>query len=91
MSPTANGHGDGITEVIITGQILRADGAPAAAPKFYRTNDAMLLGRRIREEESITFDPKSGRFVFVTSVFAAYSTGDGQPDPGPYQTGSSLV
>ncbi|PYK12531.1 MAG: hypothetical protein DME65_03860, partial [Verrucomicrobia bacterium] len=91
MSPTANGHGDGFTEVIITGQILRADGAPATAPKFYRVNDAMLLGQRIREEESIIFDSKSGRFVFVTMVFAAYSAGEDKPDPGPYQTGSSLV
>jgi HEAT repeat protein len=91
MSPQAAGHGDGVTHVIITGQILRADGKPATAPKFFRTNDAMLLGTRIREEEPITYDPKSGRFVFCTSVFAAYSMGEDQPEPGPYQTGSSLI
>jgi HEAT repeat protein len=91
LSPTAQGHGDGFTELIITGQILRSDGAPAAVPKFYRTNDAMLLGKRIRKEEPLTFDPKTGRFVFVTTVFAAYSTGDDQPEPGPYQTGSSQI
>jgi len=91
MSPKARGHGDGFTEVIITGQILRTDGAQVVAPKFYRTNDAMLLGTRIREEEPLTFDPKTGRFVFVTSVFAAYSMGKDQPEPGPYQTGSCLI
>jgi len=91
MSPKVSGHGDGSTEVIITGQILRADGASVAAPKSYRTNDAMLLGTRVREEEPLTFNPKTGRFVFATTVFAAYSLGSDQPEPGPYQTGSSLI
>ena len=90
-SPNVQGHGDGFSEVIITGQILRADGAPATLPKFYCTNDAMLLGERIREEEPLTFDPQTGRFVFVTMVFAAFSIDGGQPEPGPYQTGSSMV
>lgn len=36
-------------------------------------------------------DGKSSRFVLVTSVFAAYSVGDDQPERGPYQTGSSLI
>jgi HEAT repeat protein len=91
MAPNALSHGDGFTEVIITGSILRADGTPAVAPKFFRTNDAMLLGERIHEEESFTYNTKTGRFVLVTSVFSAYSTGDGQPEPGPYQTGSSQI
>lgn len=84
------GHGDGFTEVIVTGRILKMDGTPAVAPKFYRTNDAMLLGRRVRDEEPITFDAKTGRFVLVSRVFAAYSMGK-PPEPGPYQTGSSFI
>jgi hypothetical protein len=91
MSPEAHGHGDGITTVIVAGQILREGGAPAVSPKFYRVNDAMLLGERTHDEVPMTFDAKTGRFVFVTSVFAAYSSGDKQPQPGPYQTGSSIV
>jgi hypothetical protein len=91
IAPETSGHGDGYTIVIITGRILREDGSPAAAPKFYRINDSMLLGERGRQEVPVTFDGKTGRFVFVTGVFAAYSMGDGQKQPGPYQTGSSMV
>jgi HEAT repeat protein len=90
-SPHSYGHGDGYTEVIVTGQLLRDDGDPVTSPRFFRTNDAMLLGQRIREQEPIVYDSKTGRFVYTTSVFAAYSTGEAQPEPGPYQTGSSLV
>ena len=35
------------------------------------------------------YDAKTGRFVLVSSVFAAYDMGEGQPEPGPYQTGSA--
>jgi hypothetical protein len=91
MDPKMAGHGDGFTEVIITRRILRDGGMPAVAPRFYRINDAMLLGERTRDEVPLTFDPKTGRFVFIDHVFAAYSSGDGQPEPGPYQTGSSMV
>jgi HEAT repeat protein len=91
MDPHSQGHGDGITTVIVTGRLLGNDGTAAVEPKFYRTNDAMLLGQRIRDEEPITFDAKTGRFVFVTQVFAAFSMGPDQQEPGPYQTGSSLI
>lgn len=91
IAPGASGHGDGATTVIITGRILREDGSPAVAPKFYRVNDAMLLGERGRQETPVTFNSETGRFVFVTSVFAAYSMGKDQKEAGPYQTGSSIV
>jgi HEAT repeat protein len=91
IAPGASGHGDGGTTVIVTGQILRADGGPAIAPKLYRINDAMLLGERGHQEVPMTFNAKTGRFVFITYVFAAYSSGDGQKEAGPYQTGSSMV
>jgi HEAT repeat protein len=84
-------HGDGYTLVIVTGRILRQGGKPAAAPKFYRLNDSMLMGERTKDETPVTFDGQTGKFVFVTDVFAAYSHGDGQKEPGPYQTGSSLI
>jgi hypothetical protein len=90
-SPDSFGHGDGITEVIITGRILRDDGKAAVAPKFFRTNDAMLMGKRISQAEPIVFDAATGRFVFITMLFAAYSTGERQSEAGPYQTGSSQV
>jgi HEAT repeat protein len=91
MSPKMQGHGDGFTTAIITGRILREGGRPVQAPKFYRLNDSMLLGQRTRDEVPIRFDKETGRFVFVDNVFAAYSMGDGQEQPGPYQTGSSIV
>lgn len=91
MSPEMRGHGDGSTTVIITGRILRAGGAPVVAPRFYRVNDAWLLGKRMRNEVPFTFDKETGQFVFVTNVFAAYSHGDAQQEPGPYQTGSTIV
>ena len=91
LSVGSSGHGDGYTEVIITGQILSAPDKPAADVKFFRTNDAMLFGTPTRQEEPVVFDPKTGRFVFVTHVFAAYSVGKNQPEPGPYQTGSSQI
>jgi hypothetical protein len=34
---------------------------------------------------------ETGRFVLCAQVFAAYSAGKGQPEPGPYQTGSCLT
>jgi hypothetical protein len=85
------GHGDGFTEIIVTGRLANSAGEPVASPKFYRTNDSFLLGERVRNEIPVTYDPKSGRFVLVTHIFAAYSVGRGQKEPGPYQTGSSLT
>jgi HEAT repeat protein len=91
IAPTPQGHGDGVTIVIVTGRILQSNGVPAAEPKFYRVNDSMLLGRGERTQATITYDSNTGRFVFVTSVFAAFSDGKGPRVPGPYQTGSSIV
>jgi hypothetical protein len=91
QSPEPSLHGDGYTEVIITGRILSDDGRPTEAPKFFRTNDAMLLGERVREELPVEYDQQTGRFVLCTRVFAAYCAGKGQPEPGPYQTGSCLT
>lgn len=51
----------------------------------------MLMGQRMRYEEPIRFDVQPGRFVLVTQVFAAYSGGNNQMEPGPYQTGSCLI
>lgn len=91
MAKEMTGHGDGYTEVIITGKILQADGTPAVKPKFFRTNDAMLLGQQLNDEIPFQYDEETGQFVFVTTVFAAYSSGGEQPQPGPYQTGSSMI
>ena len=54
-------------------------------------NDSFLLGERKRQVEPLVYDPKTGRFVYTTGIFAAYSMGEGQAEPGPYQTGSSLI
>jgi len=31
----------------------------------------------------------TGRFAYLTAVFAAYAMGKGQKEPGPYQTGNA--
>ena len=85
------GHGDGLTTVLITGRLLMPDGSPAVEPRFFNVNDRMLMGERGKDPADIKYDPKTGRFVFVTEVFAAYATGEGQKEPGPYQTGPAQV
>lgn len=66
------------------------DRSPAITPRFYHTNDRMLLGEARKDPTPlIRYDQKTGRFVFLTTVFAAYSVAKGQKEPGPYQTGSA--
>ncbi len=90
-SKSSFGHGDGYTSVMVTGEIRGTDGTHPETVQFYRTNDSMLLGSRQNRRESVMYDAKTGRFVFLTTVFAAYCTGDDQPEPGPYQTGSAKI
>ena len=81
------GHGDGYTEVLITGSLILADGTPAKNPKFYAANDRMLLGKKQKIETPLfKYDSSTGRFAYFTNIFAAYQMGKGQ-QPGPYQTG----
>lgn len=90
--PACFDHADGTTDVLITGHLLMSDGSPAVEPCFYRLNDSMLLGEdRKTPVPLMKYNPKTGRFVFLTSVFAAYAIGDGQEQPGPYQTGPAEV
>lgn len=75
---------------MITGQLIMDDGSPAVEPRFYNANDRMLMGQKQKTPAPlIRYDAASGRFVFLTSVFAAYSMVEGQKEPGPYQTGSA--
>lgn len=90
-SKRASDHGDGLTFVMVTGEIRGADGSHPKTVRFYRTNDAMLLGTQMNDSVPLLYAPESGRFVFYTSVFAAFSLGDDQPEPGPYQTGSAMI
>jgi len=85
------GHGDGFTRVLVTGTLRMADGTPARRPEFYAANDRMLLGLAERQPDSILYDQKTGKFVFLTTVFAAYAMEKGAQEPGPYQTGSALT
>jgi hypothetical protein len=91
LSQTVSGHGDGLTFAMVTGEIRGADGSHPKTVSFYRTNDAMLLGTKMNYSMPLLYAPEKGRFVFYTSVFAAFSLGDNQPEPGPYQTGSALI
>lgn len=87
-----SGHGDGFTPVLVTGRLELQDGSPVIAPRFFNTNDRMLLGiERSDPVPLVNYDQKTGRFVFYTSVFAAYSMGKGQTEPGPYQTGKAMI
>ncbi|MGB7344471.1 MAG: hypothetical protein WBD20_09680 [Pirellulaceae bacterium] len=90
-SKNASGHGDGATSVMVTGEIKSEDGTHPESIKFIRTNDGMLMGTKRNDPEPVMYDKQSGRFAFLTSVFAAYSMGKDQPEPGPYQTGSAQI
>lgn len=86
------GHGDGKTQVLITGRLLMSDGKPAIKPRFFDINDRMLLGLNLKDPTPLMrYDEKTGRFVFFTTVFAAFAMGGGQKEPGPYQTGSARM
>jgi len=86
----AGQHGDGHTLICVTGRIVMEDGTPVVEPKFFNTNDRMLLGRRLKDRARIKYDAQTGRFVFLTNVFAAYAFGE-RAEPGPYQTGPARV
>ena len=85
------GHGDGETDVVVTGRILMPDGRPATTPRFFNLNDRFMLGTRRKVPTEMAHSALTGRFVYVTSVFAAFAYGRGPREPGPYQTGSALV
>lgn len=84
------GHGDGFTEILVTGELRFADGTHPAQPTLLRLNDQMLLGESRSEPMPLKYDATTGRFVLRTSIFAAYDTGM-PPEPGPYQTGSAQI
>jgi hypothetical protein len=90
-SKKVSGHSDGYVEVMVTGEIRGADGTHPKEVRFNRTNDAMLMGTNQDHSEPVMYDPRNGRFVFLTNVFAAYCKGEDQPEPGPYQTGSAQI
>lgn len=90
-SKKVSGHGDGHVEVMVTGEIRGADGTHPKDVGFFRTNDSMLMGTNQDHSEPVMYDPRSGRFLCLTNVFAAYCNGDDQPEPGPYQTGSAQI
>ncbi len=84
-------HGDGVTPVMITGRIVMPDGLPALGPKFFLANDTMLLAQKRKDPAPLHYDRRTGRFVFRTGVFAAFSIGEGPREPGPYMTGRREV
>jgi HEAT repeat protein len=73
-------HGDGFAWVLVTGKLLMADGTPARGPKFYAAGD--------RPPERTLYEQKTGRFVFLMKIYAAYDMGKGAAEPGPYRTES---
>jgi len=76
---------------MLTGEVRGADGAHPASIEFVRINDGMLLGTKQNIPEYVLYESSTGRFVYYTSVFAAYSIGRDQSEPGPYQTGSAQI
>lgn len=84
------GHGDGITDILVTGELILDDGTHPAEVQFVRTNDHMLMGESRKLLMPLKYDAATGRFVFRDSIFAAYAIGK-TPEPGPYQTGSSQI
>lgn len=90
-SNTSSLHGDGNTSVMVTGEIRDQEGSHPQEVHFYRTNDSMLMGIQTDDSVPVLYDSQSGRFVFLCKIFAAYSLGNDQPEPGPYQTGSARI
>lgn len=86
----AAGHGDGITEILVTGELRFANDGHPAKVHFLRTNDSMLLGESLEAPMPLKYDAVTGRFVLRTSIFAAFDMGEPQ-EPGPYQTRSAQV
>jgi hypothetical protein len=84
------GHGDGITEILVTGELRFANDGHPAKVHFLRTNDSMLLGESLEAPMPLKYDAVTGRFVLRTSIFAAFDMGEPQ-EPGPYQTRSAQV
>jgi hypothetical protein len=89
--PEMTEHGDGFARVLVTGKLELTDGSPLVDPQFFDINDRMLLGQKRNDRAQVKYDPKSRRFVFLTTVFAAYARGAGKREPGPYQTGSAKI
>lgn len=90
MNPKSNSHGDGFTEIVVTGVVRLPDGSHPKAIRFVGLNDRMLLGKREEHaEKRVFYDAGTGRFALFSHVFAAYSHGEGKAEEeGPYQTGS---
>ncbi len=86
---SGGGHGDGFACVLVTGTIRRSDGSIPRQVRFFDTNDRMLMGQELRTEAPLIYHSETGRFIFSTTVFAAYSMSDDASEPGPYQTGSA--
>lgn len=91
QSKTNAGHGDGRIFVLLTGEVQDIDGTHPKSIALFRVNDGMLMGTEQNTEQDVLYDSSTGRFVFYTSIFAAYSMGKEQPEPGPYQTGSAQI
>jgi len=52
----------------------------------------MLLGQeRSDPAPLVNYEPKTGRFVFFITVFAACAMAEGDREPGPYQTESARI
>ncbi|QDT37248.1 hypothetical protein [Stratiformator vulcanicus] len=83
-------HGDGVTYILITGEVRGSGKRHPKSVRFVRRNDSMLMGQAIEADIPRKYDPQTGRFLLQTHIFAAYSFRPG-PEPGPYQTGSALI
>ena len=62
---------------------------------MFDSTDQMLVdrlsGRYRRDPRPISYDARTGRFVLLLDVFAAFAMGRGTRDPGPFQTGPAEV
>lgn len=91
IDASSEGHGDGVTLAMFTGEVRDSDGSPPPSIAFVRLNDLALQGTPRSESEPVLYDASTGRFVYCTSIFAAYSLVEAQANMGPYQTGSAQV
>lgn len=83
-------HGDGVTPILVTGELRFADGGHPQEVRFFRSNDGMLLGESRHDAVPLKYDVATGRFVLRAIVFGAYNSGK-SAESGPYQTGSAQI
>lgn len=87
------GHGDGGADVVFSGKVVYISSSgelkPVPEARFYRTNDTMLLGKKIKKQYDQTTTAE-GDFAISAHIFAAYGCLQGSfewSEENPFERG----